>query len=393
MLFAPLAYSHTVMDLPALESERLLNGKDDWSDSEAVSPIALPSMLEDGPSKRSDNTSFLSTVGHCLLSILVWTPARFIVDYFPPLERVLPAPPVVFQEHQLRRKFISSLLLLLAGADAINAYPAAVQQFTGELEVASPKTSGPALQEIQRTPIRRRMNALISRVTSPTAQLAFVAFAPDAVKYICRATTHGDPVCNDWAEGIRYMLVLIFAIFGNDSAGPAVRPDTPVRKINGRSYLDVATSTLKESCLQFANIEADDNLPSVESSSDGPYLVERFLIRGLYHADLGNDAIDVWVNHYSNDDNTLQIAPEDGQQNARSTLTRRWDKSGFKLAYTTRKMSSLHEQDALKMATQISLKWQTMAPGNDVSYFMGFVEIGQTTNFYFRIIPKYRDTV
>ncbi|KAE8311081.1 hypothetical protein BDV41DRAFT_589889 [Aspergillus transmontanensis] len=381
------------METPALESEqKLLISKDDWSDSEPASPKGLPSMLEDGPSIKSDNISVLSTVGHCLLSIFVWAPARFLIYYFPPLERVLPVPSAVSQESQLQRKFLSSLLLLLAGADAINAHPAAVEKFTRELEVTSPNPSGLTLRALQRrAPNCSRVDYFISRITSVKAQVAFVTFGPEAAKYICRAITHGESTCDDWAQGIRYALGLIFAIFGKDGAEPAVRPGEPVRRINARSYLDIATSALKESSLQFTSIEADDNLPSDEKrSSDEPSLVERFLIRGLYHADLGNDATNIWVNHYSNGDNILQIAPEDGQQDGSSTLTRRWDKPGFKIAYTTRKKSPLNEQDALKMARHISMKWQGMAIGNDISDFIGFVEIGHTANFYFRIIPEHK---
>ncbi|KAE8366737.1 hypothetical protein BDV27DRAFT_143365 [Aspergillus caelatus] len=380
------------MKTPALESEKLLISKDDWSDSEPASPISLPSMLEDGSSIKSDNTSLLSIIGHYLLNIFVWTPARFLINYFPPLERVLPAPPAVSQEHQLQMKFLSSLLLLLAGADAINAYPTAVEEFTRELEVASPNPSGLALRALQqRAPNCSRVDAFISRISSVKAQVAFVTFGPEAAKYICRAITHGDPTCDDWAQGIRYALTLIFAIFGKDGAEPAVRPGDPVRRINTRSYMDIATNALKESSLQFASIEADENLPSVEKRpSDEPHLVERFLIRGLYHADLGNDTTDIWVTHWSNGDNTLQIAPENGQQDGKSTLTRRWDKPGFKIAYTTRKTSPLNEQDALKMARHISLKWQGMTLGNDISDFIGFVETGHTANFYFRIIPEHK---
>ncbi|KJK60893.1 hypothetical protein P875_00042852 [Aspergillus parasiticus SU-1] len=381
------------METPALESEqKLLISKDDWSDSEPASPKGLPSMLEDGPSIKSDNISVLSTVGHCLLSIFVWAPVRFLIYYFPPLERVLPVPSAISQESQLQRKFLSSLLLLLAGADAINAHPAAAEKFTRELEVASPNQSGLTLRALQqRAPNCSRVDYFISRITSVKAQVAFVTFGPEAAKYICRAVTHGDPTCDDWAQGIRYALGLIFAIFGKDGAELAVRPGEPVRRINARSYLDIATSALKESSLQFTSIEADDNLPSVEKrSSDEPSLVERFLIRGLYHTDLGNDATNIWVNHYSNGDNILQIAPEDGQQDGSSTLTRRWDKPGFKIAYNTRKISPLNEQDALKMARHVSMKWQGMAIGNDISDFIGFVEIGHTTNFYFRIIPEHK---
>ncbi|KAE8322531.1 hypothetical protein BDV39DRAFT_196633 [Aspergillus sergii] len=381
------------MENPELQSEKkLLISKDDWSDSEPASPIGLPSMLEDGPSIKSDSISLLSTVGSYLLSIFVWAPARFLIYYFPPLQRVLPAPSAVSQESQLQMKFLSSLLLLLAGADAINAHPAAVEQFTRELEVASPNPSGLTLRALhQRAPNCSRVDYFISRITSVKAQVAFVTFGPEAAKYICRAITHGDPTCDDWAQGIRYALGLIFAIFGKDGAEPAVRPGEPVRRINARSYLDIATSALKESSLQFASIEADDNLPSVEKrSSDEPSLVERFLIRGLYHADLGNEATNIWVNHYSNGDNILQIAPEDGQQDGNSTPTRRWDKPGFKIAYTTRKKSPLNEQDALKMARHISMKWQGMVIGNDISDFIGFVETGHTANFYFRIIPEHK---
>lgn len=309
-------------------------------------------------------------------------------------------------------KFLSSLLLLLAGADAINGHPAAVEQFTRELEVASPNPSGLTLRALQqRAPNCSRVDYFISRITSVKAQyvksipadayrlhptnnfnrVAFVTFGPEAAKYICRAITHGDPTCDDWAQGIRYALGLIFAIFGKDGAEPAVRPGEPVRRINARSYMDIATTALKNSSLEFASIEADDNLPSVEKRSlDEPSLVERFLIRGLYHADLGNDATNIWVNHYSNGDNILQIAPEDGQHNGNSTPTRRWDKPGFKIAYTTRNKSPLNEQDALKMARHISMKWQGMAIGNDISDFIGFVETGHTANFYFRIIPEHK---
>ncbi|KAE8342106.1 hypothetical protein BDV24DRAFT_150612 [Aspergillus arachidicola] len=381
------------METPALESEkRLLISKDDWSDSGPASPIGLPLMLEDGPSIKSDSIFLLSTVGNYLLSIFVWAPARFLIYYFPPLECVLPIPSAISQESQLQMKFLSSLLLLLAGVDAINAHPAAVEQFTGELEVASPNPSGLTLRALQqRTPNCSRVDYFISRITSVKAQVAFVTFGPEAAKYICRTITHGDPTCDDWAQGIRYALGLIFAIFGKDGAEPAVRPGEPVRRINARSYLDIATTALKESSLQFASIEADDNLPSIEKrSSDEPSLVERFLIRGLYHSDLGNEATNIWVNHYSNGDNILQIAPEDGQQDGNSTITRRWDKPGFKIAYTTRKKSPLNEQDALKMAKHISMKWQGMAIGNDISDFIGFVETGHTANFYFRIIPEHK---
>ncbi|PLB51190.1 hypothetical protein P170DRAFT_493435 [Aspergillus steynii IBT 23096] len=375
------------MDAPALESENLLTSKDKWSDSESASPTVLSSTLEDAPSIKSDSPPLLSIVGHCLLSIFVWTPARFLIYYFPPLDRVLPVPPAVSQEYQMQMKFLSSLLLLLAGADAVKAHPTAVEQFTGELEVASPNQSGLALQ--QRAPNCSRMNHFISRITSVRAQIAFVTFGPAAVKYTCRAITHGDPSCDDWAEGIRYALGLIFAIFGKDGAEAAVRPDDPVRRTNTRSYLDIATSALKESSLQFTSIEADENLPSVQKRSlDEPDLVERFLIRGLYHADLGNDATNIWVNHYNNGDNTLKIATEDGQQDGNSTLTRRWDKPGFKIAYTMRKTSPLKEQDSLKMARHIGLKWKSMALGNDISDFIGFVETGHTASFYFRIIPE-----
>ncbi|KAH8433490.1 uncharacterized protein LDX57_011124 [Aspergillus melleus] len=288
-------------------------------------------------------------------------------------------------------KFLSSLLLLLAGVDAINTHPVAAEQFTRELEVASPNPSGLALRDLQqRAPNCRRIDHFISRITSVKAQIAFVTFGPEAAKYICRAITHDDPSCDDWAQGIRYALGLIFAIFGKDGAEPAVRPDSPARRIDAKSYLNIATSALKESSLQFASIEADDNLSGIEKrSSDEPDLVERFLIRGLYHAELGSDATNIWVNHYSNGDNTLQIAPEDGQQDGNSTLTRRWDKPGFKIAYTTRKKSPLNEQDSLKMARHISLKWQSMTLGNDISEFIGFVETGHTANFYFRIIPEH----
>ncbi|PIG84697.1 hypothetical protein AARAC_011446 [Aspergillus arachidicola] len=349
-------------------------------------------MLEDGPSIKSDNISLLSTVGHCLLRIFVWAPARFLIYYFPPLECVLPIPSAISQESQLQMRFLSSLLLLLAGSDAINAHPAAVEQFTRELEVASPNPSGLTLRALQqRAPNCSRVDYFISRITSVKAQVAFVTFGPEAAKYICRTITHGDPTCDDWAQGIRYALGLIFAIFGKDGAEPAVRPGEPVRRINARSYLDIATTALKESSLQFASIEADDNLPSIEKrSSDEPSLVERFLIRGLYHSDLGNEATNIWVNHYSNGDNILQIAPEDGQQDGNSTITRRWDKPGFKIAYTARKKSPLNEQDALKMAKHISIKWQGMAIGNDISDFIGVVETGHTANFYFRIIPEHK---
>ncbi|KAG2421264.1 hypothetical protein HFD88_000880 [Aspergillus terreus] len=289
-------------------------------------------------------------------------------------------------------KFLASLLLLLAGADAINAHPAAAEKFTRELEVASPNPSGLALKTLQqRAPNCRRLDSFISRITSVQAKLAFVAFGPEAAKYICRAITHGNPTCDDWALGIKFALTLIFSILHQDGAEPAVRPGEPVRRINARTYLDIATTALKESNLQFASIEVDNHLPSVEKrSSEEPYLVERFLIRNLYHADLGDDTTDIWVNHYSNGDNTLQIAPGDGQQNGSSTLTRRWDKPGFKIAYTTRNKAPLNEQDALKMAQHISLKWQTMALGNDISDFIGFVETGHTANFYFRIIPEHK---
>ncbi|GAB1210540.1 hypothetical protein APSETT445_009335 [Aspergillus pseudonomiae] len=317
---------------------------------------------------------------------------RFLIYYFPPLERVLRAPSAISQEYQLQMKFLSSLLLLLAGADAINAHPTGVEQFTRELEVASQNPSGLALRTLQRrAPNCSRVNAFISRISSVKAQVAFITFGPEAVKYICRAITHGDPTCDDWAQGIRYALALLFVIFGKDGAEPAVPPGEPVRRINARSFMNIATNALKESSLQFASIEADNNLPSVEKrSSDEPYLVERFLIRGLYHADLGNDATDIWVNHWSNGDNTLQIAPEDGQQDSNSTLTRRWDKPGFKIAYTTRKTAPLNEQEALTMARHISLKWQGMALGSDISDFIGFVETGHTANFYFRIIPEHK---
>lgn len=185
--------------------------------------------------------------------------------------------------------------------------------------------------------------------------------------------------------------MLIFAVVHQTGAEPAVRPGEPVRRINARSYLDIATAALKESNLQFASIEADNNLPNVEKrSSEEPYLVERFLIRNLRHAELGEDTTDIWVNHYSNGDNTLQIAPGDDQQNDSSTLTRRWDKPGFKIAYTTRNKAPLNEQDALKMAQHISLKWRALALGNDISEFIGFVETGHTANFYFRIIPEHK---
>ncbi|KNG85213.1 hypothetical protein ANOM_008085 [Aspergillus nomiae NRRL 13137] len=363
------------METPTLESEKLLV-KDHRSDSEPASPICLPSMLEHDSFIKGDNTSLLSTIGHCLLNIFVWTPARFLIYYFPLLEHVLPAPPAVSQEYQLQMKFLSSLLLLLAGADAINAHPTAMEQFTRELEVASPNPSGLALRTS-------------NKEHSTAAVLAFVTFGPEVAKYICRAVTHGNPTCDDWAQGIRYALALLFVISGKDGAEPAVPPGEPVRRINARSFMNIVTNALKESSLQFASIEADDNLPRVEKrSSDEPYLVERFRIRGLYHADLGNDATDIWVNYWSNGDNTLQIALEDGRQDGNSTLTRRWDKPGFKIAYTTRKTAPLNEQEALTMARHISLKWQGMTLGNDIADFIGFVETGHTANFYFRIIPE-----
>lgn len=214
---------------------------------------------------------------------------------------------------------------------------------------------------------------------------------PEAAKYICRAVTHGDPTCEDWARGIQYALALVFALFGKSGAEPVVRPDSPARSIDARSYLDIATSALTESSLQFASIEADHNLPSVDKRSlDEPDLLERFLIRGLYHADLGNDATNIWVNHYSNGDQIMHIDPEGGQRDGNSTLTRRWDKPGFKLAYTARKASKLSEQDALKMAKHIGMKWRTATLGNDISDFIGFVETGHTANFYFRIIPEHK---
>ncbi|KAB8261666.1 hypothetical protein BDV32DRAFT_157967 [Aspergillus pseudonomiae] len=380
------------METPAFESEKIHINKDDWSDCQPASPVRLPSMQEDGSSIKSDNTFLLSTIGHCLLNIFVWTPARFLIYCFPPLERVLRAPPAISQEYQLQMKFLSSLLLLLAGADAINAHPTGVEQFTRELEVVSPNPSGLALRTLQRrAPNCSRMNTFISRISSAKAQVAFITLGPEVAKYICRAITHGNPTCNDWAQGIRYVLALLFIIFGKDGAQPAVRPGEPVRRINARSFMNIATNALKESSLQFASIEADNNLPSVEKrSSDEPYLVERFLIRGLYHADLGNDSTDIWVNHWSNGDNTLQIAPEDGQQDGNSTLTRRWDKPGFKIAYTTRKTAPLNEQQALMMARHISLKWQGITLGNDIADFIGFVETGHTANFYFRIIPEHK---
>ncbi|KAI9043975.1 uncharacterized protein KD926_002354 [Aspergillus affinis] len=255
-------------------------------------------------------------------------------------------------------KFLSSLLLLLTGADAINAHPAAAERFTRELEVASPNLSGFALRACQqRTPNCSRLDYFISRITS----------------------------------GIRYALALIFIIFGKNGAEVAIRPGGPVRRINARSYLEMATSALKASSLQFAIIEADDDLPGVEKqSSDELDLAERFLIRGLYHGELGNDATNIWVSNYSNGDSALQIAPEYGQQDGNSTVTRRWNKPGFKIAYATRKASQLNEQEALKMARHISLKWQSMTLGKGISDFIGFVETGHTANFYFRIIPEDR---
>ncbi|KAE8154345.1 hypothetical protein BDV25DRAFT_136039 [Aspergillus avenaceus] len=386
------------METSALETEKLLSSYDDWSDRELPSSTDIPLTPEGGSSMNinSGNTSLLSTVVHYLLSIFIWAPVRFLIYYFPPLDAVLPVPPAVSQsvsqEYQLKMKFLSSLLLLLASVDAINAHPTASDQFTGELEVASPNPSGLALRDLQgRARTCTRLNGFISRITSTKAQVAFVTFGPDAAKYICRAITHGDSTCDDWATGIRYSLLLVFALVHKDGAEPAVRGDSPARRSIGGSYLEIASSALGESGLQFASIEADENLPRVEKrSSDEPDLVERFLIRGLHHAEMGPDPTNIWVNHYSNGDNTLQIVPEDDQQDGNSTITKRWDKPGFKIAYTTRNKAPLNENQALQMAKHISYKWRTLAIGNDISDFIGFVETGHTANFYFRIIPEHK---
>ncbi|KAK1139888.1 hypothetical protein N8T08_011049 [Aspergillus melleus] len=155
------------------------------------------------------------------------------------------------QEDDPPIKLLSSLLLLLAGLNAINAHPASAEQFTRELEVASPNPSGLALRDLQqRAPNCRRIDHFISRVTSVKAQyIAFVTFGPEGALYICRAVTQGDPSCDDWAQGIRYALGLIFAIFGKDGVEPAIRPDGLARRIDAKIYLNIATSALEESGL------------------------------------------------------------------------------------------------------------------------------------------------
>jgi hypothetical protein len=46
------------------------------SDCESALRIAGPSMLEDRPSIMSGNSSILSTVAHCVLNIVLWTPVK-----------------------------------------------------------------------------------------------------------------------------------------------------------------------------------------------------------------------------------------------------------------------------------------------------------------------------
>lgn len=176
-------------------------------------------------------------------------------------------------------------------------------------------------------------------------------------------------------------------VFGHDGSEPAVHGERARNTNAGRKYIHIATRALKESSLHFVSIEAVDELSGgfekgfpIETEP-----VERFLIRGLCHAGLGNDATNVWVKCYRNGDSTLQIGLEDGQHVGDPTPPRRWDKPGFRITYTARSSAALNEQEALKMAGHIDLKWQGMALGNNTLDFIGCMEVDHMVDFYFCI--------
>jgi hypothetical protein len=116
------------------------------------------------------------------------------------------------------------------------------------------------------------------------------------------------------------------------------------------------------------------------------------VVRGLVDEE-GGAPTDIAINDFGNGEFDLQYADFDTSSVAGENSTdihKRYDGSGIKVPFTTRKRSKLTRAHQKQVSAEIARSWANFA--TTASYhmndFFGLVKTGHEANFYFRIIPE-----
>jgi hypothetical protein len=230
-------------------------------------------------------------------------------------------------------------------------------------------------------------------------RVAFVNGAFSLAKRIC--ADQGSPDCERYLGYIQDGLNLIFVYqaYGHGAVGEGSSGEQGSQESGGvkRSLPSAGLADLgihlTNSGYGFDSVEHVDvsSLKMVRRDSD-PVLTHRSIFRNL--AVENGTASDVAFNHFDNGDINMDYAgdlgplPSQGKDSEAGDLQKRYNGSGYKISWTSRKRSLLTRAHQNEMSYYIASDWGSRADHTDEGDYIGLVETDHTANFYFRIIPE-----
>lgn len=124
---------------------------------------------------------------------------------------------------------------------------------------------------------------------------------------------------------------------------------------------------------------------NVARSERDPRLVARVHYGGLVHKETGQK-VDIVANHFEDEQTVLHLPVDQ----ANRKLSKRLDRAGFQISFTTRVRSLLTAVHQSEMPFFLATAWSRMSKEFPMDDIIGFAETEHFANFYHRIIPELR---
>ncbi|KAH0429341.1 hypothetical protein CcaCcLH18_08463 [Colletotrichum camelliae] len=212
----------------------------------------------------------------------------------------------------------------------------------------------------------------------------------DLVEVVCRLL--GGINCEDMAKAIRLGFLLIYGIASGTSGAV---PETTTKREEIGEYSDAMRShwenTLVDAGLAFDSISVlpfDEEVASLEKRDDAdPKLLARIHFSGLVEDETGKKH-EIIANHFEGNNTVLHLPMQSQEELASRDLSKRVDGAGFKISYTTRKLSLLTYSHQSEMAGFIASAWALASANVQLEDYIGFASTDHNANFYYRIIPE-----
>ncbi|KAE9580764.1 hypothetical protein CGCF415_v000634 [Colletotrichum fructicola] len=244
----------------------------------------------------------------------------------------------------------------------------------------------------QRTNVCRRIGTTLRTIGTSHAVVIFMTTGSDLVETVCRLA--GGTNCEDWAKAIRLGFLLIYGI-ASGTSGAVPETNMKMKREEIGEYSDAMRSywenTLIDTGLAFDSVSVlpfDEEVAALEKRDDAdPKLLARIHFSGLVDSETGKKH-EIIANHFEGNNTVLHLPGLNQEELASRDLSKRAGAAGFKISYTTRKLSLLTRSHQSEMSGFISAAWALASANNQLEDYIGFASTDHSANFYYRIIPE-----